>query len=72
MEQIASRVSAPTLEVFRRNLDNHLADTVSFDLYSCIDQGVGLNGLLAPFQLNGSIILWAHCEYPCTRDDSIN
>ena len=37
-------VSAPTLEAFKKSLDNHLANMLW--LYSCIEQGVGLDGLV--------------------------
>ena len=36
--------SAPTLEAFKKNLAPHLADLLG--LYSCLEQGVGLDGSL--------------------------
>ena len=40
-------VSTPTLEAFKRKLDNHLSD-----LNSCSEQGVGLDDLIGLFQLH--------------------
>ena len=50
-------VGAPTLEAFKKSLDNLLADMLW--LYSCIEQGGGLDGLVGPFQLHFSMIMWA-------------
>ena len=48
-------VSAPTLKAFEKNIDNHLADMLW--LYSCIEQGFELDGLVGPFELHFSMIL---------------
>ena len=50
-------MSVPTLEAFKNNLDNHLADMLR--LYSCAEDVAGLDGLVGlvgPFQLNFSMI----------------
>ena len=43
----------PTLETFKQNVDNYLA--IFFDLSSSMEQGVGLDGFLGPFQLDYSL-----------------
>ena len=49
-------MSVPALEAFERKLDNPLSD-IGFDLYSCIEQGFGLDGIIGSFQFNDSVIL---------------
>ena len=56
-------VSAPILDAFKKNLDNHLRDMLS--LYPCIEQGIGLDGLISPFQLHFSMRVmaqWLNCN----------
>ena len=55
VEPITLRVvSAPTLEAFQRKTT---ILKMSFDLFSCIEQEVGLDGLIG-FQLHYSMSLW--------------
>ena len=59
-----------TLEAFKGKLGHPLSDLLT-DVYldSCTEQGFGPSGLIGPFQLNYSVILWQalflydlHCQ----------